>query len=434
MSTVKPINQIAGGKYKAVLSNRIYLSRTKELHDSLIEKLTYTLPPRGPGRPNEHYCDVTRINENILTIPIGCTELIPEFYEIEDKRVYVPVTFPKFKCELRDSQAEIVKAIDDSCLINANPSWGKTFSGIAIACKLGQKTLVVVHTEALRKQWHSEVKKTLGINAGIIGGGKNDTNSQIVIATMQSLKNRMTEVTSAYGTIILDEVHHLPATVFKTIIDSCRARYKIGLSATLWRKDGKHVLLYDYTGKTLYQPKDENKIQSEIIILNTQIPFSTKSTTPWALRVNELMERHDYMELVVNLTYAQIKRGHKVLTVGDRVSFLETCGSVVDNSQVIAGDSARDTIDLVNNDAIFGTGKIFSEGINIPILSSIIMAYPINNRALLKQLIGRIERPYPNKPQPEAIDISLTGHTAKSQLAQRINFYMDEGYNIRYVG
>jgi len=369
----------------------------------------------------------------VLTIPIGRVDLIPEFYEIEDKRTLAPVVFPKFKFPLRESQAEVVDDIADNCLINANPSWGKTFTGISIACKLGQKTLVVVHTEKLRKQWMKEVEKTLGIKAGEIGGGKNNTKPPIVIATMQSLKNRMTEVRSMYGTIILDECHHLPASVFKAIIDDCRARYKIGLSATLWRKDGKHVMLDDYTGLKLYQPKDENKVQSEIIIVNTGITFSSDPKKPWAIRVNELMESHEYMELVVNLSQAQVKRGHKVLTVGSRVEFLETCGGILDDFQVIAGATTKDEIDLKTYNGIFGSGNIFAEGLNEPSLSSIIMAYPINNRASLKQLIGRIERPFEGKMQPEAIDLALEGRTAKSQLAQRINFYTDEGYNIRYV-
>lgn len=433
MSTVKSIKEVPGEKYKAVLSNRIYLRRTEELHDSLIEELTYALPPRMPGNPPEMYCDVTRVNDNILTIPIGRTDLIPESYEIEDKRIYKPVEFPKFKYELRPAQADVVDDITDSCLINANPSWGKTFTGIAVASKLGQKTLVVVHTEALRKQWIAEVKKTLGIKAGEIGGGKNNTKPIMVIATMQSLRNRMQEVRDKYGTIILDECHHLPASVFKSIIDACRARYKIGLSATLWRKDGKHVMLGDYTGTKVYTPPDENRVQSNIVIVKSGIPFSSDPKKPWAVRVNELMQRHDYMELVVNLAQAHVQLGHKTLVVGDRVAFLETCGAVLDGFQTIVGSTVDREIDLANHDGIFGSSKIFAEGVNQPILSALIMALPINNRALLKQLIGRIERPYPGTPHPVAIDIMLEGKTGKFQAAQRINFYSNEGYKIDYI-
>ena len=433
MNTMKSLNEIPGVKYKAVLSNRIYLTRTKELHDYLIKKLTYVLPPLRPGHPNEYYCDVTRINDNVLTIPIGRTDLIPEFYSIEDKRLTVDVDFPKFKFELRESQSEVVDNLTDSCLINANPSYGKTFTAIAIACKLKQKTLVVVHTSNLRKQWVEEVRKTLGIEPGEIGGGKNDNSGPIVIATMQTLKNRIPEVIGTYGTVIVDECHHIVANVFKTIVDATRARYKIGLSATLWRKDGKHVMFHDYTGAGLFTPKDENKVESEIIIVNSGITFSTDASKPWQVRVNELMQDPDYMNLVVNLSKAQAARGHKVLTVGNRTEFLENCGSYVDDFQVITGGTSQAVVDLDTYNGIFGTGSIFSEGVNHPSLSSLIMAYPINNRALLKQLIGRIERIHEGKMQPEAIDISLEGRTAKMQLSQRLNFYTEEGYKLRYI-
>jgi hypothetical protein len=433
MNIVKTTKEAPGVKYKAVLSNRIYLRRTEELHDNLLNNLTYSLPAKLPGNPNEIYCDVTRVNKDILTIPIGRTDLIPENYEIEDKRIHKLNRFPRFKYELREAQAAVVNDIEDSCLINANPSWGKTFTGIAIAAKLGQKTLVVVHTEALRKQWIKEVEKTLGIEAGEIGGGKNNSRPIIVIATMQSLKNRMDQVRDKYGTIILDECHHLPASVFKSIIDACRARYKIGLSATLWRKDGKHVMLGDYTGKKLYEPVDENRVQANIVIVNSGIPFSSSARKPWAIRVNELMQRHDYMELVINLAQAHVEMGHKTLVVGDRVEFLETCGNVLDGFQTIVGTTVDREIDLKNYDGIFGSSKIFSEGVNQPMLSALIMALPINNRALLRQLIGRIERPYEGTPHPVAIDIALEGSTAKNQLAQRINFYANEGYKINYI-
>ena len=50
---------------KAVISNRIYLNRTKELHDFLLDKLTYTLPSPYYNAPDIVECEVTRVNKNI---------------------------------------------------------------------------------------------------------------------------------------------------------------------------------------------------------------------------------------------------------------------------------------------------------------------------------------------------------------------------------
>jgi hypothetical protein len=68
MNTVAKRNPIQKEKYKAVLSNRIYLTRTKELQDKLIKELTYTLPPTRPGGKPETICDVTKVNNNVITI------------------------------------------------------------------------------------------------------------------------------------------------------------------------------------------------------------------------------------------------------------------------------------------------------------------------------------------------------------------------------
>lgn len=433
MNIVTQENGIPGEKFKAVISNRIYLTRTKELHEKLVQELTYILPAKKPGSPPEKFCDVTRVNSNILTIPAGRLDLVPANYEIIDKRSYNTVRFPKFKQTLRESQQEVYDDITDNCLINANPSWGKTFTGVAIATKLSQKTLIIVHTLFLRDQWVGEIKKCLGIEAGLISGGKYNIGPPIVVANIQSLRSRIHDIKSLFGTIIVDECHHTPATVFKEIVDNFKARYKIGLSATLWRKDGKQVLLTDFFSKKIYKPKDENALKPLITIVNVDIKLNSTSNTPWGVRINELMDDHSYMELVINLSQAQAARGYKVLTVADRTEFLTTCSKVLDNFKLIIGETDDRSFDPGVWDGIFGSVKIFAEGVNIPPLSCLILANPLNNRALLEQLIGRICRTHEGKMNPEVIDIALSGYTAKNQLAARINYYMEKGYEIRYI-
>ena len=176
-----------------------------------------------------------RINKDLVTIPVGRFDLIPEGHEIIDKRITVPEKFPEFKFELRDSQAKVFNSVEDNAIINAFVSWGKTFTALAIAAKLGQKTLIVVHTLALRKQWEEEIEKCLGISCGIIGSGKFDTDPIIVVANVQTLSKKVTQISKMFGTVILDEMHHVSAPTFSGIIDKCSDKYKIGLSGTLQR-------------------------------------------------------------------------------------------------------------------------------------------------------------------------------------------------------
>lgn len=420
---------------KAVLSNRIYLNRDAKLHELFLRELRYVLPPIKPGLPNQEACDVTRINKDIITIPIGRLDLIPDDYEIVDKRVVKPITFPNFNFTLRESQQELHDAFTDSALICANPSYGKTFTAIAIAKKLSQKTLVIVHTEFLREQWAQEVSKTLKIEPGIIGNGKFKIDSPITIGMIQSLRNKVLQVKSEFGTVIVDECHHVPATVFKSIVDNLNSRYKIGLTATPWRKDGRHVMLFDYFGgpESRFDPIDENSLRPKIIVVESNIEINPNHMIPWGLRLNDLYNNPNYMELILNLSHIQVQRGHLVLTVADRVEFLRDCAEVLDNSICITGDSDDREFISKNKNPVFGSSKIFTEGVNVPELSSLIIGMPVNNRGLLDQLIGRITRPYTYKLDPEVVDIKLSGKTGKNQFIQRMNYYMEKQYEIKYI-
>ena len=123
---------------KAVISNRIYLDVTDNYKEELNKILTYTIPSYNPKDPPIVIKNMARIKTNLVSIPVGRTDLIPEDYEIVDKREHIPVDLPDFKFDLRESQKEVYDAIEDNAIINAWVSWGKTFTGLAIAGKLGQ--------------------------------------------------------------------------------------------------------------------------------------------------------------------------------------------------------------------------------------------------------------------------------------------------------
>ena len=178
-------------------------------------------------------------------MPVGRTDLIPATHEIEDKRVLSPIEPLSFGFKLRPSQEAVYDEVLDSCIINAWVSWGKTFTGLAIANKLRQRTLIVTHTLSLRSQWEKEIKKVFGVDAGVIGSGKFDVRD-FTVANVQTLYRRIDEVSKLFGTLILDEMHHVSSPTFGRIVDASHARYKIGLTGTMERKDGRHVTFRDY--------------------------------------------------------------------------------------------------------------------------------------------------------------------------------------------
>lgn len=427
---------------KAVISNRIYLDAESPDHYLHMEKmLTYKIPSYRDDQPPTIIKNLRKITGNVCSIPVGRDDLIPKGYEVIDKRVTVPVTFPKFKYELRESQQQIYDQIDDNCVINAFVSWGKTFTALAIASKLGQKTLVVTHTIALRTQWEKEVEKVFGIKPGVIGSGKFNLDSPIVVGNTQTLYKQKENLTKTFGTIIVDECHHIPANTFNKLVDSSYARYKIGLSGTVERKDGRHVLMPDYFGFQRFTPPRENYMEPRIDIIQSTVRFMDGAKTPWALRVNDLVSQPDYGELVSLLAAIYRKKGHKVLVLADRVNFLKRLNTTLgEASAIITGETSiedREKIlkEILDGDTniLLGTQSIFSEGISVNSLSCLVLATPVSNTPLLTQLIGRVIREYPDKPQPVIVDINLKGRTAERQAQLRMGHYIKEGYRINTV-
>jgi len=324
---------------KAVFSNRIYLSVDVETRSKIEKELTYTIAPRMPQDPPIVFKTVRWINDTLISIPVGRDDLIPDGYEIIDKRVTSPVELPDFKFTLRPSQQKVHDEIQGNAIVNAWVSWGKTITGLAIAKKLGQKTLVVTHTTTLRNQWEKDVENCFGIKAGRIGSGSFDTKSPIVIGNIQSLYRKMDDIKQEFGTVILDEMHHVSSPTFTRIVDEMPALNKIGLSGTLERKDGRHVVFRDYFGNDVHIPPKENYMTPKIHVVKSDIRFLDGAYTPWAERINHLAYNEEYVHSVSMIAAKYAAEGHKVLVVSDRVAFLKACaGSVGDKAVSITGD------------------------------------------------------------------------------------------------
>ena len=426
---------------KAVISHRIYMECGADLQEKIDRELTYSIPTHNPLDPPQIIKNMGIIRNGLVSLPIGRTDLIPAHYEIVDKRVNKPVDFPDFKFDLRPSQQAVYDEIEDNSIINAWVSWGKTFTGLAIAGKLGQKTLVITHTVPLRNQWAKEVKKVYGFEPGIIGSGRFEIDAPIVIGNTQTLYRNIEKIRKEFGTIILDEMHHVSSPTFSKLLDTNYCRYKIGLSGTIERKDGKHVVFRDYFGNTLFKPPKENYMTPTVHIVPSEIRFMDGARIPWANRVTKLATDEEYQHTVSMLAAAYAARGHKVLVVSDRVSFLKRCAELTgDKAICVTGEvSHEDRETLVDEilygdkEVLYGTQAIFSEGISVDTLSCLILGTPVNNEPLLTQLVGRVIRKKEGKIDPVIIDIHLKGNTARKQASNRVGFYMKQGWNMKYL-
>lgn len=426
---------------KAVISSRIFIDDPGIEHTKLIMKsLTYKIT-KDTG--SKKFAAVETIKnfkvlpKGIISMPQGRVDLIPEGYEIVDKRIYNPVPFPTPKHPLREDQQEIYDEVDDTCFINALVGWGKTFTALHLARKFGQKTLVITHTAALRDQWVEEVEELFGMSPGIIGGGVYDIEDHaIVVGNIQSIVKYLPQLSKEFGFIILDEAHHCPASTFATTIDSFHARYRLALSGTMIRKDQKHVVFKDYFGPIVLKPAQANTLAPVIHVVKPGITL--KPGVPWVDKITDLCNDDNYQRFIAGIALMEIEAGHSVLIVASRVEFLrkvkeyigDDCLLVTGETEFEARKQAKEQILSGEKRAIAGSRQIFAEGISINRLSLLILAEPMSNDSLLEQLIGRVQRLHPDKLNPRVVDINFSGFADKKQNNDRLALYMRKGWQI----
>ena len=129
---------------------------------------------------------------------------------------------------------------------------GKTYVALMAIEAVSRSTLIVVPTLDLVRQWMQSLSEVFTHPIGAIGGG--DYNPQaLTVITYDSAYSHMENIGNRFGLIIFDECHHLPGDTYSLAALSCLAPYRLGLSATPERADGRHLDLEHLIGPTLYR-------------------------------------------------------------------------------------------------------------------------------------------------------------------------------------
>jgi len=160
-----------------------------------------------------------------------------------------------FQGELRPEQRAAAKALaaHDIGVLAATTAFGKTVVAAWLIAKRGVNTLVLVHRQQLMEQWVERLSFFLGVPAktiGRIGGGRKKPSGVLDVALVQSLvrKGEVNDLVGKYGHLVVDECHHLPASSFEQVARRTKAKYVLGLSATVARKDGHHPIIFMQCG------------------------------------------------------------------------------------------------------------------------------------------------------------------------------------------
>lgn len=110
-----------------------------------------------------------------------------------------------------------------------------------------RSTLVIVPTLDLVAQWARNLERSFGGPIGVIGGGSFEV-EDISVSTYDSAYLHMDRFGDRFGLVIFDEAHHLPGESLSQAAELCIAPYRLGLTATPERPDGRHSLLDELVG------------------------------------------------------------------------------------------------------------------------------------------------------------------------------------------
>jgi len=161
------------------------------------------------------------------------------------------------KLKLRDYQAEALISWGE------NEKWGvivlptgsgKTLTGIRAISGCNTPSLVVVPTLDLLEQWKRELEEAFSMEVGKLGGGEKKI-LPVTVSTYDSAYIHAETLGNRFGLIIFDEVHHLPASGYRSIAEFSAAPCRLGLTATYEREDGLHTELNRLVGGKVYEKK-----------------------------------------------------------------------------------------------------------------------------------------------------------------------------------
>ena len=332
---------------------------------------------------------------------------------IDERSKHIEVDF-KFNLELYPFQEEVVNTVlkKDFGVIVAPPGAGKTIISLSLAASLRQPTLIIVHRKQLFDQWIARIENFLKIPAheiGKIASGKKKLGKKITVAMIQSLRKvaQDEKYNSAFGLIIVDECHHIPAKTFRETITHFSSFYLYGVTATPKRKNNDEKLIFFYIGRILatVETKQVPHLSSvlELVVRPTtlEVPFNYQ-TDILEVVSNVLVFDTARNKMIFADAKDLIEKGRSILILSERKSHLEVLNLYLHEkfeTIVISGDdSARarksklQQIALGHFQIVLSTGQFLGEGVDMPNFNCLMMVYPFSFEGKLIQYIGRVHR------------------------------------------
>ncbi|MFQ7163150.1 MAG: DEAD/DEAH box helicase [[Clostridium] scindens] len=380
------------------------------------------------------------VDGDVLALPCGTGKQVRRFLTevtgiIQDLADNGMLEFPDM-VPLYEYQEAAVSAMKRAgCGILQSPCGsGKTQMGIALAARIGRKTLWLTHTADLLNQSYDRARQYYPEETlGKITGGRVQIGSHMTFATVQTLsKLDLEKYKYEWDVIIVDECHRVSGTpsgmkMFYRVMSRLAARYKYGLSATVHRSDGLIKSTFAILGDIQYKVPDEavaeKTMQVEILRRDTGLMTSRSCLdTDGTMVYSKLMEY-----LTGNVVRCKIiledlikNQNHSNLILSDRLDHLHLLQNMLPeelkkDSAMIDGKmtskkakadriQALEDMKAGKKHFLFASFSLAKEGLDIPRLDRLYLATPKKDYAVVTQSIGRIARMCEGKEQPVCYD------------------------------
>jgi hypothetical protein len=338
---------------------------------------------------------------------------------------------------LRDAQKELVDAFMESLaqhapyggIVSMPTGGGKSIIGMEIISKLNMPTLIIVPRAVLIQQWKDRILEHTNLTENDIGLVRqsecNYKGKKIVIGLIHSLAQR--EYAQAFydyfGVVLTDEVHVCGAETFATVAPKFDAPVRVGLSATVERKDGMANCFLWHIGPVVAKTT-ELKVRPKVVQVRYFNPASSHTGLFWngklilARYLNRIATIPARNVFIGNLVVALYKKGHHILVLSDRLPMLHEL------KRLVAGETGSDKVGLfigqekdLGKQILLGTYGSAGLGADIPRITALVFASP---RVDVVQATGRALR----QGEPLVYDIVDTASSVMQGWAHvRMKYY-----------
>ena len=332
---------------------------------------------------------------------------------------------------------------------------GKTIVGMEIMSLLKTNTLIVTTNITAVHQWIDELIDKTDLDASQIAEytGENKTIKPVTVATYQILTWRPDKNgpyphfslfrQNNWGLVIYDEVHMIPAPVFRVAAELQAVR-RVGLTATLVREDGCEGNVFSLVGPKRYdvpwKELEKAKWIAKAECIEVRLGLPENKEIEYAVAANREKHRIASENPLKNKIVQELVekfKDDKILIIGQFLTHLEIIAKLL-NVPIITGKTKNSERDIIYDDFRSGkirvlvVSKVANFAINLPDASAAIqVSGTFGSRQEEAQRLGRILRP---KERTSRFFTLITRGTVEEDFgSNRQKFLAEQGYSYRIV-